>query len=68
MVYAPFKDGKPTGELRDFLIGFVSNAETAEVYGRPVSVTVLAAAKMILVVDDSGDKIWALRPRSAESF
>lgn len=62
LVFAPFTDGEPTGEIQDFLTGFVVNAENAEVYGRPVTVTCLAEAKMLLVVDDSGDKIWAVRP------
>ena len=33
-----FKDGKPTGEYEDFLVGFV--ADDAGVWGRPVGVAV----------------------------
>jgi glucose/arabinose dehydrogenase len=33
IVRLPFKDGKPTGEYQDFVIGFVANQEN--VWGRP---------------------------------
>lgn len=61
VIFQPFKDGKPSGALQDFLTGFVMNPQTAEVYGRPTSVRVLDSG-MILVVDDSGDKIWSVLP------
>jgi glucose/arabinose dehydrogenase len=61
VVFQPFKDGKPSGEILDFLTGFVVNPQTAEVYGRPTSVRVLDSG-MILVVDDSGDKVWSILP------
>lgn len=61
VIFQAFKDGKPTGGLQDFLTGFVINPQTAEVHGRPVSVRVLDSG-MILVVDDSGDKIWSVLP------
>lgn len=61
VVFQAFKDGKPTGPLQDFLTGFVMNPQTAEVYGRPTSVRILESG-MILVADDSGDKIWSVRP------
>jgi glucose/arabinose dehydrogenase len=61
VVFQPFKDGKPTGGLQDFLTGFVVNPQTAEVHGRPTSVRVLDSG-MILVVDDSGDKVWSVLP------
>jgi glucose/arabinose dehydrogenase len=61
VIFQAFKDGKPTGGLQDFLTGFVVNPQTAEVHGRPVSVRVLDSG-MILVVDDSGDKIWSVLP------
>jgi glucose/arabinose dehydrogenase len=50
-----FKDGKPTGEYQDFLVGFVAN--DASVWGRPVDVAV-AADGALLVTDDSGGAIW----------
>ena len=50
-----FKDGKPTGEYEDFLVGFV--ADDASVWGRPVDVAV-ARDGSLLVTDDGGDAIW----------
>jgi glucose/arabinose dehydrogenase len=61
VVFQYFDDGRPRGPLRDFLTGFVINAETAEVYGRPVSVKVLESGT-VLVADDSGDKVWSVVP------
>jgi glucose/arabinose dehydrogenase len=57
VVFVPFKDGKPTGEVEDFLTGFMEDAEENEVYGRPVGVAV-AADGSLLVADDGGGKIW----------
>jgi glucose/arabinose dehydrogenase len=50
-----FKDGKPTGEYQDFLVGLV--ADDASVWGRPVDVAV-AHDGSLLVTDDGGDVIW----------
>jgi glucose/arabinose dehydrogenase len=50
-----FKDGKPTGEYEDFLVGFV--ADDANVWGRPVDVAV-ARDGSLLVADDGGGAIW----------
>jgi glucose/arabinose dehydrogenase len=49
------KDGKPTGEYEDFLIGFV--ASDASVWGRPVDVAI-AHDGALLVTDDGGGVIW----------
>ena len=50
-----FRDGKPTGEYEDFLVGFV--ADDASVWGRPVDVAV-ARDGALLVTDDGGGAIW----------
>jgi glucose/arabinose dehydrogenase len=50
-----FKDGKPTGEVEDFLTGFV--ADDTSVWGRPVDVAV-AKDGSLLVTDDGGGAIW----------
>jgi glucose/arabinose dehydrogenase len=52
-----FKEGAPTGEYEDFLVGFVDN--DASVWGRPVGV---AAARdgALLVADDGGGVIWRI--------
>ena len=51
VVFIPFKNGKP-GTPEDFLTGFMADESKNEVYGRPVSVFVLADGSM-LVADDS---------------
>jgi glucose/arabinose dehydrogenase len=55
VVRLTFKDGKPTGEYDDFLVGFVAN--DASVWGRPVDVAV-AADGALLVTDDGGGAVW----------
>ncbi len=50
-----FKDGAPTGEYEDFLVGFVD--DDASVWGRPVDVAV-AHDSALLVTDDGGGAIW----------
>ncbi len=50
-----FKDGAPTGEYEDFLVGFV--ADDTSVWGRPVDVAV-AHDGALLVTDDGGGAIW----------
>ncbi len=57
VVFVPFKDGKPSGKPEDFLTGFIANAETNEVHGRPVDVAVLADGSL-LVTDDAAKTIW----------
>jgi glucose/arabinose dehydrogenase len=59
VVYIPTdKKGKPTGEYIDFLTGFVKN--DAEIWGRPVGVTV-AKDGALLVCDDASAAIWRIR-------
>jgi len=55
VVRLPFKDGAPTGEYEDFLVGFVAN--DASVWGRPVDVAV-AHDGALLVTDDAGGAVW----------
>ncbi len=55
VVFVPFAAGRPSGQARDVLTGFVSRGGRA--YGRPVGVTVDHAGAL-LVADDVGDKIW----------
>lgn len=57
VVFVPFANGKPFGKPEDFLTGFIANADKAEVYGRPVAVTVTPDGSL-LVNDDSGNTIW----------
>ncbi|WP_316803983.1 sorbosone dehydrogenase family protein [Pedobacter nototheniae] len=59
VAFVPFKDGKPTGKPEDFLTGFVADADKAEVYGRPVGVT-LTQDGALLVADDVSGVIWRI--------
>lgn len=60
VLFVPFKNGKPSGRPQDFLTGFIANEEKAQVYGRPVAVTVMNDGSL-LVNDDSGNTIWQVR-------
>jgi glucose/arabinose dehydrogenase len=57
VAFIPFKNGKPTGTLEDFLTGFVADYDKGEVYGRPVGVAVATDGSM-LVADDVSNTIW----------
>lgn len=60
IVFMPFKDGKPTGEIEEFLGGFIKDMETDEAYGRPTAVRVTGNGKL-LVADDDGNTIWSVQ-------
>ena len=55
VAFIPFKNGKPTGQLEDFLTGFIKNEK--EVYGKPVGVAV-AQDGALSVADDVSGIIW----------
>jgi len=57
VIFVPFKDGKPTGKPEDFLTGFIADADKADVYGRPVSVTQTPDGAL-LVADDVSGVVW----------
>ena len=57
VVFVPFKNGKPTGPMQDFLTGFIADNATSKVYGRPVGVVFLTDGSL-LVTDDAGNTIW----------
>jgi len=57
VAFVPFKDGKPSGKLQDFLTGFIADEKKSEVYGRPVDVAV-ANDGSLLVADDVSSTIW----------
>ncbi|MFW0717000.1 PQQ-dependent sugar dehydrogenase [Pedobacter sp. N23S346] len=57
VIFVPFKDGKPSGKPEDFLTGFVADADKADVYGRPVGVT-LTPDGALLVADDVSGVVW----------
>ena len=55
IIRLPFKDGKPTGEYQDFVVGFV--ADDQNVWGRPVDVT-FAKDGSLLFSDDGNDVVY----------
>lgn len=55
VIFVPFVNGKPEGESRVILDGFLSLDERYS-YGRPVSVAIKDGA--LLVADDVGNVIW----------
>ena len=55
VVFVAFKDGKPSGEMEDFLGGFLDQEGQAR--GRPVDVIVSAKGDL-LVADDVGGRVW----------
>ena len=57
VVFVPFKNGKPSGPIEDFLTGFMLDADKREVWGRPTGVTVLNDGNM-LVSEDGGNRIF----------
>jgi len=63
VLYVPFENGRPAGEARDFLTGFMANAETGEVRGRPVGVA-MDRRGALLVADDTGNTVWRVAARA----
>lgn len=52
IVHLPFKDGKPTGEYQDFVIGFTAGDEN--VWGRPVDVIFARDGSLLFSEDGNG--------------
>ncbi|HTS79573.1 MAG TPA: PQQ-dependent sugar dehydrogenase [Myxococcaceae bacterium] len=55
VIRIPTRDGVPTGEYEDFLVGFVVDGRS--VWGRPVGVAV-AHDGALLVTEDAGGTVW----------
>ncbi len=62
VAFVPFKNGKPAGESRDFLSGWMLAPDQKEVWGRPVAVLQLNDGSL-LVSDDGGQRIWRVSYR-----
>jgi glucose/arabinose dehydrogenase len=64
VIFVPFANGKPSGQPRDVLTGFLN--EKGEARGRPVGVRIDKQGAL-LVADDVGNTIWrvTLSQRSA---
>jgi len=61
LIRIPTRDGVPTGEYEDFLVGFVLDPRS--VWGRPVGVAV-AHDGALLVTEDAGGTVWRVAPTS----
>jgi glucose/arabinose dehydrogenase len=59
VVFVPFKNGKPSGRVQDFLTGFIASLENSKVYGRPAGVA-FTNDGALLVADDAGKTIWRI--------
>jgi glucose/arabinose dehydrogenase len=57
--FIPFKDGKPSGPLREVLTGWMLGPDKREVWGRPVGLLQMPDGSL-LISDDGGNKIWHL--------
>ena len=57
VAFIPFKAGVKSGDMEDFLTGFIADLDKGEVYGRPVGVAV-AKDGALLVADDGSNTIW----------
>lgn len=57
VVFIPFRDGAPTGEIEPFLGGFIADASLGTVHGRPVAVAELGDGSLV-VSDDAGNAVW----------
>src|SRR5262249_19029256 len=55
--YVAFKNGKPAGEPKPFLTGWMTDPNSKEVWGRPTGILVQPDGSL-LVSDDGGKKIW----------
>ncbi|MGQ0533669.1 MAG: PQQ-dependent sugar dehydrogenase [Caulobacteraceae bacterium] len=55
VAYVPFADGQPSGEVQDFLTGFLNERNQAQ--GRPVGVATDRTGAL-LVADDVGNVVW----------
>ena len=57
IAFVPFRDGKPSGPVREFMTGWMVSPDSREVWGRPVAVLQMPDGNL-LVSDDGGKKIW----------
>ena len=62
VAYVPFANGRPSGEVEDFLSGFLTADNKAQ--GRPVGVTTDRTGAL-LVADDVGNIVWRVAPSGA---
>jgi glucose/arabinose dehydrogenase len=62
--FIPFKNGAPSGPLREVLSGWMLSPDQREVWGRPVGLLQLPDGSL-LISDDGGKKLWHLSYKGA---
>ena len=55
VVYLPFSGARATGAYEDFVTGWMLGEDTADVWGRPVGLCVLADGSMLVTDDGAAD-------------
>lgn len=63
VLYVPFENGRPTGEARDVVTGFL-DAEAEEAHGRPVGLG-FDGTGALLIADDAGNTVWRVAAQDA---
>jgi len=63
VLFIPFKNGKPTGNIETFLSGFIASEESGEIYGRPVGIAEVENGE-IIITDDVGGRLLLISPLS----
>lgn len=61
VAFVPFANGQPSGDVEDFLTGFLTADNKAQ--GRPVGVTTDRTGAL-LVADDVGNIVWRVAPNA----
>jgi glucose/arabinose dehydrogenase len=59
IVFMPFKDGKPSGPMKDIVSGWMMGPDSREVWGRPVAVLQLPDGSL-LITEDGNNRVWRL--------
>jgi len=57
IAFIPFKDGKPSGEMKQFLTGWMLGPDERDVWGRPVALLQMPDGS-ILISEDGNNKLW----------
>jgi glucose/arabinose dehydrogenase len=65
VVFVPFADGNPVGEIEPFLTGFIEDYDLGTVHGRPVGLAMLPDGSL-LVTDDTANIIWRVSYSAAK--
>lgn len=63
VVWVPFANGRPAGQPRDFVTGFID--EDGKARGRPVGVTFDPRSRSLLIADDLSNTVWRVSPAAA---